>query len=101
MRWTETDHSRFEARRQQPAAGAPRKRKAKPSQRWEASEAEVHEGVWQHIVLRRRPGVVAYHVPNGDLRHPTVAARLSRAGVVAGTPDLAFVIDGRAYFLEL
>lgn len=100
MRWTESDLASIKSRRQALPVSAPRKcRPAKP--RFEPNETQIQEAVWQHLQLRRRPGVIAFHVPNGDLRHPTVAARLNRMGVMAGIPDFALVIEGRAYFLEL
>jgi len=42
------------------------------------------------------------HVPNGGWRNEITAARLKRAGVVAGWPDLQFAgPDRRMAFLEL
>jgi len=45
-----------------------------------------------------------YHVPNGELRHKSVAKRLRAAGVKAGVPDLCLPVpaDGKhGLYLEL
>ena len=34
-----------------------------------------------HLMLRRRPGVVAFHVPNGEKRDAVTAVKLTRMGV--------------------
>lgn len=44
---------------------------------------------------------VYFAVPNGGWRKPTEAAILNGMGVKAGVPDLVFVYQGRALFIEL
>jgi hypothetical protein len=45
---------------------------------------------------------IYFHVPNGGKRSKIEAARFSRMGVLAGVPDLCFVLKGgRVGFIEL
>lgn len=65
-------------------------------------EEGLQKAIWQHIVLLGNPKAIAYAVPNGEYRSKRTGARLKAQGVVAGVPDLAFVLpDGRAAFVEL
>ena len=101
MRWSETDLSRFEARRQAPSVPVPRKRQAKPAQRWEASETQIHEAVVARLRVRCRADIHWHHPATGELRDPGTARTLQRMGVRAGLPDILLVIDGRLHGLEL
>ena len=105
MRWTEAQRARHVARcptLKSNAAPANRERKVKvSSQRWVASEADIHVAVVEHLRLRARADIAWHHVGNGELRDPGTAAKLARMGVRAGVPDIALVIAGRAHFLEL
>jgi hypothetical protein len=50
----------------------------------------------------KRPGVVAYHTPNGGKRHIATAKRFKKMGVLAGVADWTFLLPGaRTAFLEL
>jgi hypothetical protein len=50
----------------------------------------------------KRPGVVAYHTPNGGKRHISVAKKLKKMGTLAGVADWTFLMPGaRTAFLEL
>jgi hypothetical protein len=50
----------------------------------------------------KRPGIVAYHTPNGGKRHISVAKKLKKMGVLAGVADWTILLPGaRAAFLEL
>jgi hypothetical protein len=50
----------------------------------------------------KRPGIVAYHTPNGGKRHISVAKKLKQMGVLAGVADWTFLMPGaRTAFLEL
>lgn len=65
-------------------------------------EELLHRAVWQHIKIMGSPEIIAYHPANGESRSKRTGGRLKAMGVVAGTPDLAFVLpDGRAAFMEL
>ena len=44
----------------------------------------------------RFPGVLIFHIPNGEYRHISVGKRLKAEGVVAGIPDL-FVPEWRLW----
>ena len=49
-----------------------------------------------------KPGWKWTHVPLGEFRPPSTAARLARMGAQAGWPDLMFVSDrGQICFLEI
>ena len=78
-----------------------RRRRSKPAQRWAASEHQIHVSIVEHLRLFARSGVAWHHVGNGEQRDGGTAAKLARMGLKAGVPDLAFVIGGRAHFLEL
>jgi hypothetical protein len=55
----------------------------------------------QHIAWRARPGVFAFHVPNGGWRSRVEGAILKAIGTVAGVPDIICIFQGRVYTLEL
>lgn len=43
---------------------------------------------WAHLAAGARPELrLLYHIPNGGMRHPAVAASLQRQGVKKGVPD--------------
>jgi hypothetical protein len=64
-------------------------------------EDAIQAALINHIALRARPGVKAFHVPNGGKRSKAEAGRFKALGVVRGIPDLVVIADGRALFLEL
>lgn len=47
------------------------------------------------------PPAFFFHCPNGGYRTFNEAANFKKMGVKAGVPDLAIVLDGRAYWIEL
>lgn len=64
-------------------------------------EELIHRAVVQHLRLRGDPRVIWYHVTNAP-RSAASGARLKAMGMLAGVPDLAFILaDGRPAFLEL
>src|SRR6516164_3376705 len=65
------------------------------------SEDAIQRAIIRHLETRAAPNTFWFHVPNGGYRRPAEAKILKSLGVVRGTPDLCFVKDGRAYFLEL
>jgi hypothetical protein len=65
------------------------------------SEQRDQRAVIQHIAWRARPGVFAFHVPNGGWRSRVEAAILKAIGTVAGVPDIICIFQGRVYALEL
>jgi hypothetical protein len=69
------------------------------------SEVQVHISVIAHLRLRCRPGVIYFHVPNGEFRDKRDAAKLRAMGVRAGVADLIFIWNEnprvRILFLEL
>jgi hypothetical protein len=64
-------------------------------------EEQLQRAVIGHLVWRARPGVFAFHVPNGGWRSRTEAAILKSIGTVAGVPDVLCIFEGRTYALEL
>jgi hypothetical protein len=64
-------------------------------------EAALQRSVIRHLTWRARPGVFAFHVPNGGWRSRIESAILKAIGTVAGVPDLICVFQGRVYALEL
>jgi hypothetical protein len=64
-------------------------------------EQTIQRAVFEHLAVRRVPGVFAFHPANGGWRSRPEAAILKGLGVVAGVPDIILVRDGRAYALEL
>lgn len=65
------------------------------------AEATIQTVVMQHLSLRARPGVVAFHVPSGGKRSRAEAGRFKAQGVVAGVPDVLIFANGSADGLEL
>lgn len=63
------------------------------------------EALQQHIVklleAYARHDIEWHHVPNGADRHPAVAKKMRLAGTKPGVADLMFLIDGRAFAVEL
>jgi hypothetical protein len=64
-------------------------------------EQQYQRAVIQHIAWRARPGVFAFHVPNGGWRSRVESAILKAIGTVAGVPDIICIFQGRVYALEL
>jgi hypothetical protein len=63
------------------------------------------DAIQQHVVhLMRahgRPEVCYFAVANGEARSLATGAKLKRQGVIAGAPDLVFLVDGNFYGVEL
>jgi hypothetical protein len=64
-------------------------------------EVADQRAVIRHIAWRARPGVFAFHVPNGGWRSRVEGAILKTIGTVAGVPDLIWIKNGQVYGLEL
>jgi hypothetical protein len=64
-------------------------------------EQAIQRAVFEHLRTRAAPGVFAFHPANGGFRKPIEAKILQGLGVVAGTPDVIAIKDGRCYALEL
>ena len=64
-------------------------------------EAADQRAVIEHLAWRARPGVFAFHVPNGGWRSRVEGAILKAIGTVAGVPDIVCIFQGRVYALEL
>ncbi len=75
---------------------------------WTGTKARLHPeddlqaAIVQHLLITASPDCIWYHPANGGQRSKRTAARLKKLGVVAGVPDLAFVLpDGRPAYIEL
>lgn len=65
-------------------------------------EEELQKAIWQHIKLLANPNTIAFAVPNGIPSSKRTGARFKATGMVAGIPDLVFVLEnGQVAFLEL
>jgi hypothetical protein len=64
-------------------------------------EQAIQRAVFQHLRARGAPGMFAFAVPNGGYRRPIEAKILQGLGVVAGTPDIFIVHNGRVFAIEL
>jgi hypothetical protein len=58
-------------------------------------EQRDQRAVIQHLAWRARPGMFAFHVPNGGWRSRTEGAILKAIGTVAGVPDIIVAQAGR------
>jgi len=64
-------------------------------------ESGLQMHCWQWF-KKAYPYVLMFHVPNGELRHISVADKLKRMGVVPGVADfLAFPLLGTKHAIEL
>lgn len=64
-------------------------------------EAQLQAAVVQHLKLLAPPNVIYYAIPNGEHRSKRTGGRLKAQGVIAGAPDMAFVLaDGTAAYIE-
>jgi len=66
------------------------------------SELALHLSIGDTLRLLARPGVVWWHVSNGEKRDKQTAAKLKRMGVLPGVSDLTISLPGGRFgFLEL
>ena len=63
-------------------------------------EAADQRAVIQHLAWRARPGVFAFHVPNGGWRSRVEGAILKAIGTVASVPDLIWIKNGHVSGLK-
>jgi hypothetical protein len=71
------------------------------SARRRRDEQAIQRAVFQNIRVRGVPNLFAFHPANGGWRSKTEGAILKSMGVVAGTPDLIAIHDGRCYAMEI
>ncbi|MGY3278168.1 VRR-NUC domain-containing protein [Bradyrhizobium sp. S3.7.6] len=67
------------------------------------SEHTIQAKLWQIVTICKCDDVTAFKIPNEGRRGFRAAAMAKAEGLVAGVPDLEFVLppNGRAAFLEL
>lgn len=67
-----------------------------------ASEHSIQKSLVEYLTINCRPDVFFFSVPNGGLRHPSVAAKMKLEGLKPGVADLCFMLPGgRVAFLEM
>lgn len=65
-------------------------------------ESDLQRAIVQHLKLRAPANVIWYAIPNGIPASKRTGARFKAEGMLAGAPDMAFVLaDGRAAFMEI
>jgi hypothetical protein len=64
-------------------------------------EDAIQRAVFEHLAMRGRPDVFAFHPANGGWRSRIEAAILKGLGVRPGVPDVMAIKAGRAFALEL
>jgi hypothetical protein len=64
-------------------------------------ESDLQRAIVQTLMLMGKPDVVWYASTNGVKMAIRTAEHMKRMGMIAGVADLAFVIQGQAYFMEL
>lgn len=66
------------------------------------NEDQLHNAVAQYLNMCLYKDIVWYHPPNGGKRNAREAAKFKRMGVLAGVPDLCFILPGgTAAYIEL
>lgn len=66
------------------------------------AETRMHKGIVQFLRTDGEHGLIFYHSPQGRRATEREGAFLKSLGVLAGVPDLCFVLaDGRAAFMEI
>jgi hypothetical protein len=64
-------------------------------------EQQIHKGIVQ-LIRAKHPRLLFFHVPNGGARSATEGAIFKSLGVLAGVPDLVFIIPGgKVAFMEV
>jgi hypothetical protein len=87
------------------------------SRRWRTvaapppKEHQIQIAIMEHFRWRKHRYVIGFHVPNGEIRDKSVAAKLKAMGVLPGVHDLVFLwgegnpvagtITPRGLFLEV
>ncbi len=70
--------------------------------RIEPTEQQIHVAVVDLLNAYARPGLIYFHVPNGEHRHISVAKKLKKMGVLPGVADFVLIrLMGKAAFLEI
>jgi 6-pyruvoyl-tetrahydropterin synthase len=65
------------------------------------TEEQIQRTVIEWLQRRAVKDLLFYHVPNGELRHKAVAAKLKAMGVLEGVGDIVLHYRGHTYFLEI
>jgi hypothetical protein len=66
-----------------------------------SEEDTIQRSLVAHLKVRAAPGLFWYAVPNGGVRSKVEAAIMKSTGTRRGVPDLAFLHEGKAFYLEV
>jgi hypothetical protein len=64
-------------------------------------EASLQRAVCEHLRLTGAPDMLYYSIPNEGKRSAATGGELKRMGMQPGAADLAIIVAGHCYFLEL
>lgn len=74
---------------------------SKPKAKRDYPETRLQAAVVQFLLLSSYPNVLWYSIPNGAKLAKRTAVHMKRTGMTAGAADLAIIVSGHCYFLEL
>jgi hypothetical protein len=73
----------------------------KPKAKRQYPESELQKAVVQYLLLMPAPDMLWYSIPNGAKLAKRTAVHMKATGMTAGAADLAIIVAGHCYFLEL
>jgi hypothetical protein len=80
----------------------PSKQDSRVNHSMSPSEAHLQRAVFEWLRLAGKPGVIAFHCPNGLVSNARAVRRMKAAGLTSGVADICLVRPGgSAAFLEL
>jgi hypothetical protein len=71
------------------------------SRRRAQPEQAIQKAIIAHLKARGAKNLYWYSIPNGGARSPVEAKIMQSTGTRRGCPDLGFVFEGKAMFLEI
>jgi hypothetical protein len=73
----------------------------KPKAKRQYPETSLQKAVVQYLLLMPAPDMLWYSIPNGAKLAKRTAVHMKATGMTAGAADLAIIVAGHCYFLEL
>jgi hypothetical protein len=73
----------------------------KPKAARQYPETSLQKAVVQHLLLTGVPDMLWYSIPNGAKLAKRTAVHMKATGMTAGAADLAIIVAGHCYFMEL
>lgn len=74
---------------------------SKPKAARQYPETHLQMAICQHLMLLGASDMLWYSIPNGAKLAKRTAIHMKRTGMTAGAADLAIIVDGRPYFMEV